>query len=90
MRKSAVGQPRRLSFVARPSLSPGLEGFRDKPAWIEGTGVEGVGQLWNQGQWYSRFTSYRFTALLCDLSVPGSLWATPAGLRTQSPCCSRL
>jgi peptide/nickel transport system substrate-binding protein len=31
----------------------------DKPAWIEGSGVEGVGQLWNSGQWDYSYTSLK-------------------------------
>ncbi len=31
----------------------------DKPAWLEGTQVEGVGQLWNSGQWDYSYTSLK-------------------------------
>jgi peptide/nickel transport system substrate-binding protein len=31
----------------------------DKPAWIEGSEVEGVGQLWNSGQWDYSYTSLK-------------------------------
>ncbi|HUA11467.1 MAG TPA: ABC transporter substrate-binding protein [Solirubrobacteraceae bacterium] len=31
----------------------------DKMAWLEGTEVEGVGQLWNTGQWDYSFTSLK-------------------------------
>jgi peptide/nickel transport system substrate-binding protein len=31
----------------------------DKPAWIEGSQVEGVGQLWNSGQWDYSYTSLK-------------------------------
>jgi peptide/nickel transport system substrate-binding protein len=31
----------------------------DKPAWLEGSGVEGVGQLWNSGQWDYSYTSLK-------------------------------
>ncbi len=31
----------------------------DKPAWLEGTHVEGVGQLWNSGQWDYSYTSLK-------------------------------
>jgi peptide/nickel transport system substrate-binding protein len=31
----------------------------DKPAWLEGKNVEGVGQLWNSGQWDYAYTSLK-------------------------------
>jgi peptide/nickel transport system substrate-binding protein len=31
----------------------------DKPAWLEGTNVAGVGQLWNSGQWDYSYTSLK-------------------------------